>query len=133
MAAELESIKYVIVGIGLNVHFEPSDFPPDVRKIATSLKIASGRAFRRCELAAVMLEELDSDYRRILKGNFASIADDWEAACTTIGQDVEITAGTRVIAGRAESLDQEGALLLRTQHGRLERIIGGDVSVRKQP
>jgi hypothetical protein len=33
--------------------------------------------------------------------------------------------------GRAESLDNEGALLLRTEHGRLERVIGGDVTVKK--
>mgnify|MGYP003326323276 CR=1 FL=1 len=33
--------------------------------------------------------------------------------------------------GVAESLDAEGALLLRTQHGRLERILGGDVTVEK--
>ncbi|HWY74139.1 MAG TPA: hypothetical protein VN281_00900 [Verrucomicrobiae bacterium] len=33
--------------------------------------------------------------------------------------------------GTAESLDDDGALLLRTQHGHLERIIGGDVTVEK--
>jgi hypothetical protein len=30
-------------------------------------------------------------------------------------------------------LDPDGALLLRTQHGRLERILGGDVTVLKKP
>jgi hypothetical protein len=35
------------------------------------------------------------------------------------------------VRGCAESLDTDGALLLRTQHGHLERIIGGDVTVEK--
>jgi len=39
--------------------------------------------------------------------------------------------GDRRIQGRAESLDADGALLLRTQHGHLERIISGDVTVEK--
>jgi biotin-(acetyl-CoA carboxylase) ligase len=42
-----------------------------------------------------------------------------------------IHVGDRKIQGSAESLDTDGALLLRTQHGRLERIIGGDVTVEK--
>jgi len=131
MAAELESVKYMVLGIGLNVNFEPGDFPPELRPSATSLKIECGRVFRRCEVAAALLRELDSDYRRIVAGQFEAIADEWEEACTTIGRQIEIVCGPRVIAGRAESLDSEGALLLRTQHGRLERIIGGDVSIRK--
>ncbi|MDQ6632329.1 MAG: hypothetical protein M3Y82_11350 [Verrucomicrobiota bacterium] len=42
-----------------------------------------------------------------------------------------INIGNRKIQGRAESLDADGALLLRTQHGHLERIIGGDVMLEK--
>jgi len=30
-----------------------------------------------------------------------------------------------VVSGEAEALDDNGALLLRTEHGHLERIIGG--------
>lgn len=131
MSAELESIKHIVLGIGLNVNFEAADFPPELRKLATSVRIESGRPARRCEISAALLQELEADYRRIMKGDFEAIADDWEAACSTLGQNIEIVSGHRVIAGRAESLDSEGALLLRTQHGRLERIIGGDVTVKK--
>ena len=56
--------------------------------------------------------------------NGSSVAARW-------GAQVSIRIGDRVIRGRAESLDAEGALLLRTQHGRLERIIGGDVTMEK--
>ena len=51
----------------------------------------------------------------------------------TLGQRVRIHIGNREIAGRAESLDDDGALLLRTDHGHLERIIGGDVTIEKRP
>jgi biotin-(acetyl-CoA carboxylase) ligase len=36
-----------------------------------------------------------------------------------------------VLQGQAEALDHDGALLLRTEHGHLERIVGGDVTVQK--
>jgi biotin-(acetyl-CoA carboxylase) ligase len=44
---------------------------------------------------------------------------------------VAIRVGDRVLQGRAEALDDDGALLLRTQHGRIERVLGGDVTVIK--
>ena len=70
---------------------------------------------------------LRADLRRRLR----EVADEWEAHCKTIGRDVTIQIGERRIRGRAESLDDDGALLLRTEHGHLERIIGGDVTLEK--
>jgi len=49
----------------------------------------------------------------------------------TIGRNATVQIGERKIRGHAESLDDDGALLLRTEHGRLERIIGGDVTLEK--
>ncbi|MEO6035279.1 MAG: biotin--[acetyl-CoA-carboxylase] ligase [Verrucomicrobiota bacterium] len=131
LSAELDHVKYLILGIGVDVNLSASEFPPDLRKIATSLKIESGRVINRAELATAILEELDADYSRICEGQFETLAAEWEELCTTIGRNVTIRIGDRAIHGRAESLDSDGALLLRTQHGRLERIIGGDVTLEK--
>ena len=51
--------------------------------------------------------------------------------CSTIGKQVTVGIGERRLRGRAEALDDDGALLLRTEHGRLERVIGGDVTLDK--
>jgi BirA family transcriptional regulator, biotin operon repressor / biotin---[acetyl-CoA-carboxylase] ligase len=127
--AELDHVKYLILGIGVDVNLAPSDLPAEVRKIATSLKIEAGQAFRRADLAGAILRELDRDYERIRNQGFAAVADEWEKHCTTLGRRVAIHIGDRTVEGRAESLDPDGALLLRTDHGHLERVIGGDVTV----
>lgn len=131
LSAELDHIKHLIIGIGVDVNLTSADLPADLRKIATSLRIESGQGVARPELAAAILRELDADYARVRAGQFESVADEWEEQCTTIGRTVTIRIGDRAQTGVAESLDSEGALLLRTQHGRLERIIGGDVTVEK--
>jgi len=131
LSAELDHVKYIILGIGVDVNLAASDLPADVRKIATSLKIEAGQAFRRADLAAAILRELDCDYERIRNQEFAAIADEWEKQCSTLGHRVAIQIGERTLEGRAESLDDDGALLLRTDHGHLERIIGGDVTLQK--
>ncbi len=129
--AELDHIKYVILGIGVDVNINQGDFPAELRKLATSLKAELGKPVSRPELAVAILRELDHDYARIAAGQFPALADEWEEHGTTIGQDVVIRMGDHQLRGRAESLGEDGELLLRTEHGHLERIIGGDVALEK--
>ncbi len=129
--AELDHIKYVILGMGVNVNLSANDFPSELRKLATSLKAEAGHNLRRAELAAAILRELDADYARIARREFSSIGEEWQQSCSTLGRHVTIRLGGRVIRGLAESLDEDGALLLRTEHGHLERIMGGDVTMER--
>ena len=129
MSAELDRIKYMVLGIGLDVNLSRDELPPELRPVATSLQIETGKSWRRADVAAAMLAELDRDYGRINAGDFSEVAEEWEHHCSTLGQQVTINMGARVVHGRAESLDDDGALLLRTEHGHLERIVGGDVTI----
>jgi BirA family transcriptional regulator, biotin operon repressor / biotin---[acetyl-CoA-carboxylase] ligase len=131
MNAELDRVRYVILGIGIDVNLGAGELPADLRRLATSLKIETGGEVSRPELATAVMTELDNDYARVCTGKFATVADEWEEQCATIGQLVTIQIGERRIRGRAESLDDDGALLVRTEHGHLERIIGGDVTLEK--
>lgn len=131
LSAELDRVKHVTLGVGVDVNLAANEFPVELRKIATSLRIESGKPVCRADLATAILRELDSAYARVCAGKFAEVADEWEEHCTTIGQRVVISIGERKIRGRAESLDDDGALLVRTEHGRLERIVGGDVTLEK--
>src|SRR5262245_34596854 len=77
LGAELDHINHLILGIGLDVNLSASEFPPELRKTATSLKIEARRHFPRADLAAAILRELDRDYERICSLRFAQIADEW--------------------------------------------------------
>ncbi len=132
LSAEVDRVRHVILGIGVDVNQGVAEFPAELRKLATSLKLAAGGGeISRAELATEILRELDFDYARICGGKFSAVADEWEAGCATIGRNVSVQMGVRFIRGRAESLDDDGALLVRTEHGHLERIIGGDVTLEK--
>jgi BirA family biotin operon repressor/biotin-[acetyl-CoA-carboxylase] ligase len=55
LSAELDHIKYLILGIGVDVNLSASDFPPELRKVATSLRIETGREWHRADLAAAIV------------------------------------------------------------------------------
>jgi BirA family biotin operon repressor/biotin-[acetyl-CoA-carboxylase] ligase len=131
LSAEVDSVRHLILGVGVNVNQETADFPEALRGIATSLRRETGQFVERAPLAARILEELELDYARIRDARFEEVANEWERHCSTLGKPVRIQVGDRVMQGRAEALDGEGALLLRTSHGNLERVLGGDVTVLK--
>lgn len=131
LSAEVDHVKHVVIGIGMDVNLTEAELPADLMGIATSLRIESGGKVNRPALAAGLLRELDEDYARLRNGRFAALRDEWEERCYTIGKRVSIVVGATRKRGVAESLDEDGALMLRTEHGRLERITGGDVSVEK--
>lgn len=131
LSAELDRVRHVTLGIGLDVNQSREDLPPELRSIATSLQIESKQHWLRSDVAIALLKELDLVYHQINTGGFAKISDEWASRCSTLGERVRIRLGDRVFRGTAEALDDEGALLIRTEHGRLERILGGDVTVEK--
>ena len=131
MSAEVDRVRHIILGIGVDANQDADEFPAELRHLATSLKMAGGETISRAELATEMLRELDVDYARICSGKFSQVANEWEAGCATIGKTVSVQMGVRLVRGCAEALDDDGALLVRTEHGHLERITGGDVSVEK--
>ena len=129
--AETDQVRYVILGMGIDVNQVRADFPQALAETATSLKLSTGGAVDRASLATRVLLELDHDYARVCDGQFQALAEEWESGCGTLGRTVRIRIGDREFDGRAESLDADGALLVRTQHGRLERITGGDLTLEK--
>jgi len=127
LTGEQDRVRHAVLGIGVDANLAATDLPADLRRASTSLRIELGRPVSRAELAVALLRELDAAYARLQSGEFEKLADEWEASCTTLGREIEVVVGDRRLKGRAEALDEDGSLLLRTRYGRLERITGGDV------
>ena len=88
MSAELDRVRHVILGIGVDVNLGAGEFPAELRKTGDVAENRSGpEPFPAPELATAILRELDHDYARVCGGQFADVADEWEAHCTTIGRD----------------------------------------------
>lgn len=132
MEAEQESIRHVICGIGINVNLEEQELPPELRGIATSLRVERGAALKRAALARAVLERLESAYDLVAAGRYPSLLDRWRRLSVTLGQPVSVTAvdGSSSLTGVAEDLDPEGALLVRTSGGLLHRVVAGEVTLR---
>jgi len=115
-----------VLGVGLDVNCDRADLP----ETATSLLLATGQRHDRLALAATVLTELDH-YYRLTMDSFERVADEWASLCAALGRQLVVRMGERRMAGHAQALDSDGALLLRCDSGRVERILGGDVTVER--
>jgi len=127
MHAEPGQIRFVIVGIGLNVNQEK--FSGELAETATSLRIGTGKAQSRMELLVRLLREFESDYNRLLREGVASVVERFEAVSTYAnGKRVRVTNGTESYAGTTAGLGPEGLLQVQRDDGKIITVIAGDVA-----
>lgn len=123
------SVDFVIIGIGINCCQQASDFPEAIRDIAASVDMVTGRKNDPARLAAALLESLARMEGQLLRCK-ASLLEQYRKDCITIGQDISVVRGDSVRHGRALSVDEEGALVVRYEDGTTEAVNSGEVSIR---
>jgi len=116
-------MAFAVIGIGVNVRQEAGDFSPDVRRLATSLYLATGQTYRRADLLVALLQALEHRLCR----PFDEAREAWTASSLTLGQRVTLTTARGRKHGQAMGLDESGALLLRGNSGEVETVTAGDM------
>ena len=127
MHAEPGMVRFVVVGIGLNVNQER--FPGELAGLATSLRQETGKPQSRMELLVRLLREFESDYNRFLREGIAGVIQRFEVVSSYAhGKKVRITNGTESYVGTTAGLGPEGLLQVEREDGRVVTVIAGDVA-----
>jgi BirA family transcriptional regulator, biotin operon repressor / biotin---[acetyl-CoA-carboxylase] ligase len=127
MHAEPGQIRFVIVGIGLNVNQEK--FPGGLAETATSLRVETGKAQSRMELLGRLLREFESDYKRFLGEGVGSVVARFEEVSTYAkGKRVRVTNGTESYVGTTAGLGPDGLLQVERDDGKVMTVVAGDVT-----
>lgn len=129
MSTEIDYINHVVIGAGINVN--QTEFPEDIALKATSLKIETGRTFRRADLAAAVMSRFEYNYELFTKaGDLLPIQDKYNQLLVNKDRDVRVMEPGNEYDGHALGINKSGELLVRKQDGTVEQIFAGEVSVR---
>lgn len=126
--AEQEGINFLVLGIGVNLNMKEETFPREILYPATSIALCLGRDVERVTFARGLIESLDRDYDRLLKGGASRIRKRWMQLCVHPGAELEVYTPKGILCGRFQGIDEEGAMLLETERSRTEKIRAGDVT-----
>ncbi|MBR1736757.1 MAG: biotin--[Firmicutes bacterium] len=112
MSAEMERVKYIVVGIGINVN--NVEFPEEINNKAASVYTLTGKKNDRTEIYKAVLEEFEILYDEYIKqGGFSFAAKEYSKMCVTIGMKVKISLKDKEITGEAIGIDNNGALMIK--------------------
>jgi len=127
MHAEPNAVRFVIVGIGINVNQEK--FPAELAGLATSLRKELGKPTYRLELLVRLLTQFESDYNRFLREGPAFVVERFQSVSSFAnGRRVRVDTGTESYVGTTAGLSPEGLLLVTRDNGAVTTVIAGDVS-----
>jgi BirA family transcriptional regulator, biotin operon repressor / biotin---[acetyl-CoA-carboxylase] ligase len=127
MNAEATRVRYIVVGIGINVN--QANFPRELEAEATSLRLMTGSEWSRVELIAALLKSLDREYRSLIGRADArqSILRRFaEQSSWVRGMQVRVQENGARVEGTTEGLDERGFLQVRTAYG-LQTVLSGTV------
>lgn len=127
MHAEPAQVRFVIVGIGINVNQEK--FPAELAATSTSLRLETGKTQSRLEVLVQFLRQFENDYKELLSAGAAGVVKRFEAVSSYArGKRVRVTNGNDTFTGVTDGLENEGLLRVKRDDGRVSTVIAGEVA-----
>lgn len=119
-------VDFAIIGIGLNCNRTVKDFPVELRSMACSASMITGRPVDKDVLLAQILQALN----HMELSEKTDILQKYRQDCITLGKEVVVLRGETQRQGVAVDINTEGALLVTFEDGHTETVDSGEVSVR---
>lgn len=125
ISAEADRVHHALLGIGVDVNVTHTDLS-GVPSAVTSVSIEVGRDVDRPDLLARILRELESRYLLLEAGEYEAIVREWKSLSCTLEHRVRVNTLKNSFEGEAIDIDEYGALMIRKDNGKIERVIAGD-------
>jgi len=125
--AEMDEVRFVVIGIGLNVNNDAKSLIAG----ATSLKEQGKENINRIELLQELLLKIEENYALFQKKGSQPIIEKWRDYNITLGRRVAVFAHKEHIEGEAVDIDIDGGLLIRRDSGVTEKVMSGDIVHRR--
>lgn len=117
-----------VIGIGVNQNCPISDMPPGLQWPTTSVVDEIGKETSVEALLCSIVNEIDSFLQVVEhESSFASVLDEWRDASSTLGVRVRVYEDGKTTEGVAKDIDTDGTLIVETEEG-LVNVLLGDVS-----
>lgn len=123
LSAEMDEVRFVVIGIGLNVNNDKKA----LISAATSLKDQKKENINRIELLREILRKIEANYLFLQDRGSRTIIEKWREHNITLGRRVRVAYHKEHIEGEAVDIDIDGGLLLRNDSGVIEKVVSGDV------
>lgn len=128
MSTDMESIHYVVPGVGINVN--QTSFTEDIKDTATSIFLETGKKANRSRLVARVMYYFEKNYEIFQKTwDMSGLLEKYNGFLLNRGQQVRVLDPKGEYEGVAQGINEKGELLVE-KDGELIAVYAGEVSVR---
>jgi len=129
LTGEIGQIEYLLVGLGLNVN--NIDFPDEIKDVATSLRLATGRNVNRTELLIEFLQMFEVFYTQMEREHSSERAlRIIRENSSVLGRPLHVIRGGMTMRAMGIRILENGNLEVEYEDKSREILSGGEVSVR---
>ena len=129
MVGEMGQVDYVVIGVGINVHYKETDFPPELRDRATSLAMLTDKPVSRVKLAAAMIDAFARMYD-VCRTEPETYVERYRALSATVGREILVIQGAQSRPAYAVGICSDCGLVVRYPDGTEEVLHYGETSIR---
>lgn len=129
MNCDMDSINYLVIGIGMNLNLDISVLDKDVQQTATSLRYEYNKDFDRNAILAEFLNCFEIEYEKFsnnldLKETIEICRDN----SNIWGKQAKLITYNKEEIVTCISLSDEGDLIIEDSHGNKKTVLSGEIS-----
>lgn len=126
---DADSTRDLVFGIGFNINGNPLNWPPELQRVATSLKAETNISYNINKMTASIISATLSAYHQFIDNSWkTTLPSLWSKYDFLYDNYVKGFHGTNPIEGTAKGINEIGALKLLLNNGSLLLLDIGEIS-----
>lgn len=129
LAEMTETKKGLAIVVGIGINLKSSNFPPELKNLATSIEAETGQNPNVENLLEFLTEKLANFYQLLQsEGGAEKIRREWAKRSSYFeGKRVVVKLANESFAGTTRGIEENGALRVETSNGEVKIVQAGDV------
>ncbi|MDR3598744.1 biotin--[acetyl-CoA-carboxylase] ligase [Clostridium sp.] len=129
MKCDMDSVHYLVLGIGMNVNITEDDLNEDIKSIATSLKIEFNNQFSRTEILARFLNHFEKLYHKFVNDlDLSETISICRNHSSIFGKQAKLITYNNEEIVTCVSLSDAGDLIVRDSKGIEKAVLTGEIT-----
>lgn len=128
VSMEDNCLRYVVLGIGIDVYEPAGGFPPPLGGVAAAV-FSAPRGDGKNELAAAVLGRFFELYARL---DDLALMEEYRRRSCVVGQEIDVLSVGGARSARALDIGADGHLLVRYEDGSEEKLYAGEIGIRRR-
>lgn len=124
-----DNVKFIIIGIGMNVNHLEADFPEEIVSRSTSLLMETKQPVSRESLIIKLLNRMNQHYHNVSSSSFSNILGTWKTFSPYHeNHQVTVVDGDKSFKAITRGITEDGELLIENESGQKTKLSFGELT-----